>query len=73
MSNTRTVEERLCALERDMRIVQQELARLKAIKRGNWIEAIGSRSMTDEDRAADEEFMKICRELREADRPPDDE
>lgn len=62
----RTVEERLDALERDVAWLKQRLG--EVLTRPNWLEQI-SGSMKDYPEF--EEVVRLGREIRQADRPPD--
>jgi hypothetical protein len=67
MSAPATVEERLAALEADVARLKQLLPR--ATPAQNWFEQV-SGSMKD--KPAFEEVIRLGREIRQADRPPDE-
>jgi hypothetical protein len=65
-----TVEERLAVLEKEVAQLRQQVDQL-AKPQGNWLDRI-SGSMKDIPADVWEEFQKLCKEVRYADRPPDD-
>ncbi|HJT79450.1 MAG TPA: hypothetical protein VJ739_19795 [Gemmataceae bacterium] len=66
-----TVEQRLAALEKEVALLKIQLARLAPPKE-NWVENI-SGSMKDIPEEVWREYLQCCAEIRQADRPLDDE
>ena len=69
MAQETTIEERLAALEKEVAQLKQQLEQI--IRSVNWLDRVAG-SMKDIPESEFAEFVRLGREIRQADRPADE-